>query len=69
MESALRIVSHWALGTALELTDRPCNIFIDNPTEQAYEIKSYIDIHKGVLVYLEHLEFEELLEGLMKDPL
>ena len=67
MESALRIVSQWALGTALELTVRPCNICIDNPTEQAYEIKSYLDIHKDALVYLEHLEFEELLAGLMKD--
>ena len=66
MESALRVVSDWAITTSMELTNRPCNIFIDDPTEQAYEIKKYISIHKDAQDYLNHLEFEELLEGLMK---
>ena len=66
MESAMRVVADWAFATSVELTNRPCNIFVDNPTEQAYEIKNYIDIHKDVQNYLDDLEFEELLEGLMK---
>ena len=66
METALRIVSDWALLRSMELTNIPVNIFVDNPTDQAYEIKSYIDIHKDIQVYLEDLDFEELMEGLMK---
>jgi hypothetical protein len=66
MESALRVVADWAFVTSVELSNKPCNIFVDNPTEQAYEIKNYADIHKDTQAYLDHLEFEELLEGLMK---
>lgn len=66
MEAALRIVSDWTLSTSMDLMNTPCDIFVDNPTDQAYEIKNYIDIHKDTLAYLDHLEFEDLLEGLMK---
>ena len=66
MESALRVVSHWASAASMELSNRPCNIFVDNPTEQAYETKNYIDIHKNIESYLEYMDFEDLYAGLMK---
>ena len=61
----MRVVSDWAIATSMDLSAMPCNIFVDNPTDQAYEIKSYLDIHKDIQVYLEDLAFEELFEGLM----
>jgi hypothetical protein len=67
METALRVVSDWALNRSMELTNIPVNIFVDNPTDQAYVIKSYIDVHKDIQVYLDDLDFEELMEGLMKN--
>lgn len=65
MESAMRIVSDWAVATSMDLIAMPCNILVDNPTDQAYVIKSYLAIHRDIQVYLDDLAFEELLEGLM----
>jgi hypothetical protein len=66
MESALRIVSEWAFALTVELTNQPCNILVVNPTEQAYEIKSYHSVQNSIRIYLEDVEFDELLEGLVK---
>jgi hypothetical protein len=66
MESALRVVSQWAYATSVAIADRPCNILVDNPTDQAYEVKEYLAISRDVQSYLDHLEFEGLLAGLMK---
>ena len=65
MESALGVVSDWATAKSIELSTRPCNVFEDDPTEQAYEIKQYIGITSDIKAYLAHLEFEELLAVLM----
>jgi hypothetical protein len=66
MESALRVMSQWAYATSVAMADRPCNILVDNPTDQAYEAKQYLAISRDVQSYLDHLEFEDLMADLMK---
>tara|TARA_B110000285_G_scaffold223513_1_gene279134 strand:+ start:5337 stop:5543 length:207 start_codon:yes stop_codon:yes gene_type:complete len=68
MDAAMRVISEWAFATAAELSNVPCDILVDNPTDQAYEIKSYHNIHESIQTYLEDLAFEELLDGLMGGP-
>lgn len=64
-ESALRIVSNWAFIRVQELTNKPIDITVDNPTTQGYEIKQYLDIERKLEQYFTDLEVEELVKILM----
>ena len=48
-----------------ELTNKPIDITVDNPTTQGYEIKQYLDIERKLEQYFTDLEVEELVKILM----
>jgi hypothetical protein len=67
MEAAMIVMCDWAEGKSIEMANRPCDIFKDNPTEQAYEYKSYYGIYCVVRDYLvAEREFEDLFDSMME---
>tara|TARA_B110000977_G_scaffold198714_1_gene284193 strand:+ start:158 stop:358 length:201 start_codon:yes stop_codon:yes gene_type:complete len=61
MESALRVILDWSRTKSRELTDEPFDIVVDNPTDQAYEIKNYNNISQDTQACLDRAEFQELV--------